>query len=489
MSLKRLDIKLWLFFCLAIFCLTVGFYLYTSYSPISINNEQETEYATMENSTEYCTTEATTEFASEYETEALLHHDSEYVAETSKNSEVFIAPGTSPVFLWLGYGLLLVGAVFAILFLRFHAPKRPLLGPEIELWILSMLPKLFWHYRFMLMQKLFLWLPFLLAALLLCLRSFLGWFLQRCSNTFFLSYRVGMAFSKKLTRPEYFLLTQALFCLTFSLAACFLGTSFPLTAFTLLFSACLPFYSLWKYGQAIGKLQVSHEEAIRTAVISERFKVELISNVSHDLRTPLTSILGYGELLQQEQLSPIGQQHLAQLNLKAGYMKELVESLFELTKVQSGIIEPQKDSIDLIRLLEQTIGLFDDQLTEAGLLVRRHYAKETILLVTDGSLLHQVFANLLGNAIKYALSGSRIHLEAQELEESYSIRMTNTASYELNFQPEEILQRFARGDKARSTKGSGIGLAIAQTYTEAVGGQFHVAIDYDQFSAIVTLPK
>ena len=236
-------------------------------------------------------------------------------------------------------------------------------------------------------------------------------------------------------------------------------------------------------------VQAQHEEAVRTAVASERFKVELISNVSHDLRTPLTAILGYSELLQKEALSPEGQEQLRRLHQKAGYMSELVESLFELTKVSSGVIEAKKEKIDLIRLLEQTTGLFDDQLTNAGLSVRRSYVSDSIPIVTDGARMHQVFANLLGNAIKYALTGTRIYLEVKETECSYLIRMMNTASYEMDFKPDEIMQRFARGDKARSTKGSGLGLAIAQTYTESVGGKFHVAVDGDQFSAIVELPK
>lgn len=237
------------------------------------------------------------------------------------------------------------------------------------------------------------------------------------------------------------------------------------------------------------RLQTQHQQAIQTAVTSERFKVELIANVSHDLRTPLTAIVGYGELLKQEPLSPEGRRQLDRLNQKAAYMGEMVESLFELTKVSSGVVECRKEEIDLIRLLEQTIGLFDDQLTQAGLAVRRHYEKDAMPLVTDGRRMHQVFANLLGNAIKYALPGTRIHLEAKEGEKSYLVRMVNTASYEMDFRPEEILQRFARGNKARTTQGSGLGLAIAQTYTESVGGAFRVAIDGDQFSALVELPK
>lgn len=237
------------------------------------------------------------------------------------------------------------------------------------------------------------------------------------------------------------------------------------------------------------QVQAQHEEAVRTAVTSERFKVELIANVSHDLRTPLTSILGYSELLQKETLSADGQQLLQRLHQKAGYMSDLVESLFELTKVSSGVIESKKEEIDLIRLLEQTIGLYDDQLAHAGLFVRRSYAADSVLVITDGARMHQVFANLLGNAIKYAMAGTRIYLEVKETENGILVRMMNTACYEMDFKPEEIMQRFARGDKARSTKGSGLGLAIAQTYTESVGGSFRVAVDGDQFSAIVELPK
>ena len=236
-------------------------------------------------------------------------------------------------------------------------------------------------------------------------------------------------------------------------------------------------------------VQAQHEEALRTAVASERFKVELIANVSHDLRTPLTSILGYSELLQQETLSPQGQEQLRQLYQKAGYMSDLVDSLFELTKVSSGVIQAKQEELDLIRLLEQTIGLFDDQLTHAGLTVRRNYCADSILLLTDGARMHQVFANLLGNAIKYALTGTRIYVEVKDHSDHYLIRMVNTASYEMDFSPEEMLQRFTRGDKARSTKGSGLGLAIAQTYTDSVGGTFRISIDGDQFSAIVELPK
>lgn len=348
------------------------------------------------------------------------------------------------------------------------------------------------------------------------LREYWGWFTSKTPLTWCLVSRLA----KRSVRPQISLLIFVgwiLACLGLVLLAIqmWLLMSAVFSALAALFGiACL-----WQYGsdlnhfkiqlnnfeagqaitikdgafsateQQLLEVQAQHEEAIKTAVTSERFRVELISNVSHDLRTPLTSILGYGELLEKESLSPEGKEQLTRLNQKAGYMRDLVESLFELTKVSSGASESKKDKIDMIRLLEQTIGLFDDQLNAAGLMVRRHYASNSVSVVTDGARMHQVFANLLTNAIKYAMPGTRIHLDVTEQDSGVRVRMVNTASYEMDFTPEEIVQRFARGDKARSTKGSGLGLAIAQTYTESVGGNFRVAIDGDQFSAIVELPK
>ena len=239
----------------------------------------------------------------------------------------------------------------------------------------------------------------------------------------------------------------------------------------------------------LADLKHARDQAIEKAVVSERFKVDLITNVSHDLRTPLTSILGYGELLCGETLSKDGQAWLAQLNGKAGYMRDLVDELFELTKISSGAIKAKREKIDLIKLLEQTIGLLSDKLQAQELTVKRHYSAEHMEIQSDGAMLHQVFVNLVGNAIKYSPAHARIHIRVTESESDVTVRMSNVASYEMNFTPEEIVQRFARGDKARSTKGSGLGLAIAQTYTDAVGGTFHIEIDDEQFVAVVEIPK
>ena len=359
------------------------------------------------------------------------------------------------------------------------------------------------------------------VVFLVSIRELVGWIRFKLPLSWCLTYRVA----NRCTAPQQSLVVYVVWVILSFMGMTYFfiaDTRYPVIFYCVigyLVAAIIGFCCLWKYGCDLnhfkvqldnyrqGKaitvgdgafsqteaqlldVQARHEEAVRTAVTSERFKVELISNVSHDLRTPLTSILGYSELLQNETLTPEGAQQLQRLHQKAGYMNDLVESLFELTKVSSGVLESKKDQIDLVRLLEQTIGLFDDRLVHAGLTVKRSYCADTITVITDGARMHQVFANLLGNAIKYALAGTRIYLEVKESEDRYLVRVVNTASYEMDFKPDEIMQRFARGDKARSTQGSGLGLAIAQTYTESVGGSFRIFVDGDQFSAVVELPK
>ena len=428
---------------------------------------------------------------------------------------------------WLGLLLFFAAAAAAGTAIFAFSQKGPLCGADGLLLLASLLISvkyLFLPYK---AAALSFFLESMLVFILLTgIRELFGWMRAKFS----LSWCLVQRLAGRTSLPQLSLLLYAAW-ITLSLAGFFLYLFFgclsdayragmywlPLPGF--LAAAAFGFFGLWKYGAdlshfkkqlnryqtglpiAVGggafaqaeaqllKIQAQHEEAVRTAVTSERFKVELISNVSHDLRTPLTSILGYSELLEKEALSPEGKKQLRRLHQKAGYMNDLVEALFELTKVSSGVAKSKKEEIDLVRLLEQTIGLFDDQLTHAGLTVRRSYGADAIPVVTDGARMHQVFANLLGNAIKYALAGTRIYLEVKETEGGYLVRMMNTASYEMDFRPDEIVQRFARGDKARSTKGSGLGLAIAQTYTESVGGAFRVQVDGDQFSALVELPK
>lgn len=480
------------------------------------DSDRELSAALSEVSAENLSETATDIFSEDFSETATDMFSTEFFSGESLPEE---APALAlPPDLW-GFLLraLAVAAAFVSIFLLFR--KSPSAGPDGAGFLLILADASFQNSGYM-TRRMAVILYFVAVLLLLyALRELWGWLLSRCS----LSWCALCRLIIKNRRPSLSLGLLFGWNLISILLLIGLLTRYPLTAALLslaglLLAALTGIGCLYKYGADLQHFQkqlelfqkglpvtvkehsfiqaetrlsavsAQHEEAIRTAVTSERFKVELISNVSHDLRTPLTSILGYGELLEKEKLSPTGEEQLKRLNQKAGYMLELVESLFELTKVSSGAAECKKEEIDLIRLLEQTIGLFDDQLTAAGLGVRRQYETPSFLITTDGSRLHQVFANLLGNAIKYALPGTRIYLEVKCRETECAVRMVNTASYEMDFQPEEILQRFARGDKARSTQGSGLGLAIAQTYTESVGGQFQVVIDGDQFHAVVKLP-
>lgn len=438
-------------------------------------------------------------------------------AQTSRNLDIFLYGGMAAI---------LLGIVLGVIYVLIRQEK-PIVGPELEasgvILVYGIIDTII-GAPFGAMY--FIVLLFCFAGLLAFARGLLWWLVHKLPYTWSICHRFAVRISSK---KSIYLLVLTLWCI--GCVCCFVWSFIPIVdviSRTQLLSVMRGVFAVLSFAlglcglvtvgkdadhlvQQIGVLHqngqikskdgvfaeqerqletlgIQRDEAVKQAVTGERFKVELISNVSHDLRTPLTAILGYGELLEQEHLSPDGQAHLSRLNQKAGYMRELVDSLFELTKVSSGAVEPKWERIDLIRLLEQTVGLFDDQLTAQKLIVRRHYETDTLPIVTDGGRLHQVFANLLGNAIKYALSGTRIHLEVKSSEDTCTVRMTNISSYEMDFSPEEIVQRFARGDKARTTKGSGIGLAIAQTYTQSVGGDFRIAIDGDQFSAIVTLP-
>lgn len=416
-----------------------------------------------------------------------------------------------------------LGIILGLAFL-FTRQETPLLGPEWDIAGLAVsflvLRHLKWFYpsfpSVLFCLGIFAWLLLSLRELIWWISAHhpLGW-----GSFHRLARATGRWGGKQLYLLTHMVLSILAMLMIVKLCGELAGYRLALLLCPLIMSLLLSWLSLWQLGEDIDHLakQIENvhqgepvdsssesfkteetklsglkdqiDEAVKTAVTGERFKVELISNVSHDLRTPLTAILGYGELLEKESLSEEGRQQLDQLNRKAGYMRELVDTVFELTKVSSGTLEPKYETIDLIRLLEQTIGLYDEELKAANLQVRRHYDSEQLPIVTDGSRMHQVFANLLGNALKYALQGTRIHLHVTQTDILCTVRMTNIAAYEMDFQPEEILQRFARGDKARTTKGSGIGLAIAQTYTQSVGGSFRVSIDAEQFSAIVELPK
>lgn len=237
--------------------------------------------------------------------------------------------------------------------------------------------------------------------------------------------------------------------------------------------------------QEMGKYMQISAEAVR---LSERLKVELITNISHDLKTPLSAIIGYGELLQQKQLEKDAAELVARINRKSYRLKEMLTDVMELSKVSAGVIQGKREPLNIIKLLEQSIGEMEDLFTQSGLELRREYAQDAVYIESDGAMMHRVFQNLIENALKYALKGSRIYIYVT-IESLVEIRIVNTAAYEMTFDKNRITESFVRGEESRAGEGNGLGLAIASTYTNACGGTFDITVLGDQFQAILTFER
>ena len=220
---------------------------------------------------------------------------------------------------------------------------------------------------------------------------------------------------------------------------------------------------------------------------SERMKVELITNISHDLKTPLTSIISYVDLLSKEEGLP---EHVKDfikiLATKSERLKILIQDLFDLSKATSGNMELHIERLDLGKLIEQTLGDLNEQISASPLTFRVNIPDEPVFIKSDGKKLYRVFLNLFQNALKYSLAGSRVYVDLVTDSDKAVVIIKNTSNYEMNFSGEEIVERFVRGDKARSSEGSGLGLAIAQSFTQACGGSFDIEIDGDLFKVILS---
>ncbi|MEG1946684.1 MAG: HAMP domain-containing sensor histidine kinase [Lachnospiraceae bacterium] len=232
---------------------------------------------------------------------------------------------------------------------------------------------------------------------------------------------------------------------------------------------------------------------IEKAVRSEKMKVDLISNVSHDLKTPLTSMVGYIELMKKEELTPILEDYVEVLSSKAQKLKTMIESLFDLAKTSSGNVQLNLEAMELNRLIEQVQADMEDKITKSDAELVVELTLKDTAFVADSGYMYRICQNLMENALKYSAAHTRIFLKTEvvirEGKLQVQLEITNTADYRMNFTKEQIVERFARGDEARSTDGNGLGLAIVSTYTSALGGWFDVNIDCDQFKAIVEFPK
>ncbi len=228
------------------------------------------------------------------------------------------------------------------------------------------------------------------------------------------------------------------------------------------------------------------QEGLNTAVIeklkSERIKIELITNVSHDLKTPLTSIVSYVDLLgKEENLPEKVNDYIKILAQKSDRLKNLVQDLFDLSKASSGNVTLDMEQLDLARLIKQTLADMEEPINQSGLTFRLNIPDEPVYILSDGKKLYRVWENLIANTLKYSLAGSRVFVDLSVEDKEALATIKNTANYEMTFSEEEILQRFVRGDISRTTEGSGLGLSIAESFARICGGQFGIKIDGDLF--------
>lgn len=231
------------------------------------------------------------------------------------------------------------------------------------------------------------------------------------------------------------------------------------------------------------------ERSVNDKLRAERMKTELITNVSHDLKTPLTSIINYATLLaEQEELSEEERHYVDVIVQKSDHLKKLTRDIFDISKAQSGNEEIHAVTLEAGLLLQQALAEYEEELCVAALTLCVSADKE-LFFSGDSDKLSRVMGNLLDNILKYSLRGTRVWVGAREVDGRVRMEFKNISSYPLDFDPEEILGRFVRGDESRSTEGSGLGLAIAKTYTELCGGAFAIATDGDLFKAILTFPR
>lgn len=240
----------------------------------------------------------------------------------------------------------------------------------------------------------------------------------------------------------------------------------------------------------IGNIQKGFKKAVNEEVKSQKMKTELISNVSHDLKTPLTSIITYVDLLKDKNLSDEKREkYLDTLDRKSQRLQELIEDLFEVSKANSGNVNLNIVDVDIVSLMKQTLLEVDDKIKTSSLNIRNNFPSDKVILKLDSQRMFRVFENLLVNITKYAMEGSRVYIDIFDKDDYVEISLKNMTADEINFNVNELVERFVRGDKSRNTEGSGLGLAIAKSFVELQGGEFDVSIDGDLFKVVIKFAK
>lgn len=236
-------------------------------------------------------------------------------------------------------------------------------------------------------------------------------------------------------------------------------------------------------------IESAMQKSVEKQMQAERLKIDLITNVSHDLKTPLTSMVGYTDLLKKEDLTPAAQDYVEVISTKQEQLKEMIQSLFELSKSTSGTEKFQMEKMDMKRLLEQTLADMDDAIAQSGLSFRTALGEEPLPFLGDNGKMYRVVQNLVENILKYSLEGTRVYIDAGKENGEIFVTMKNISAYEMNFKAEEMMERFVRGDESRTSEGHGLGLAIASSYTANMGGRMELATDGDLFKVTLHFPE
>lgn len=229
---------------------------------------------------------------------------------------------------------------------------------------------------------------------------------------------------------------------------------------------------------------ISAEKQMR----SERMKTELITNVSHDIKTPLTSIINFVDLLQKPHTEEQEQEYLEVLSRQSNQMKKLIEDLMELSKANSGNIAVNLETVDAVEAMNQALGEFSDRLDDVGLTPVFHHPEHPVCIRADGHHVWRVLFNLLTNAIKYALPGTRLYVDLMQMGDQVLLSMKNISRQELNISADELMERFVQGDASRRSEGSGLGLNIAKSLMEVQNGQLELLLDGDLFKVTLIFP-
>lgn len=249
-------------------------------------------------------------------------------------------------------------------------------------------------------------------------------------------------------------------------------------------------HMLWEFrefGNTLNQISGGMQCAVEEQMKSERFRTELITNVSHDIKTPLTSIINYVDLLSREEAdNPNTREYLEVLNRQSARLKKLIEDLIEASKASSGTLNVQWEDCEVGVMLTQAAGEYEERLQKNQLELVMNQPEEPLMIRADGRHLWRVFDNLLNNINKYAQPGTRVYLDLERHGTELRMIFRNTSRYALHMTGEELVQRFARGDSSRNTEGSGLGLSIAQSLTELMGGGFRLTVDGDLFKVILT---